>query len=288
MTPGPLDWGAVILIGEMCGALLPGPLAVLLARCGLTRKNFAGRPIVAGVGLVFPLSVLAAAGWVWACGGRGIAPVVVTVVAFALLGFLDDRWGDRSVGGLRGHLGGLLRGRVTTGAVKFLSGGAVSVLGAAWMMGLALWPISLDGWLRALLGGAVVALSANTANLFDLRPLRTLKVSAVVGIPLAVWGAVGVGSPVALLLAAALAAMPGYAVREARRTVMLGDTGSNPLGALLGITVVAVGCTPSQLGVMVVLLALHVYAERRSISKWIEAHEWARRVDRWGWGSPTE
>src|SRR5207244_2527948 len=153
---------------------------------------------------------------------------------FALLGLADDLWGDRSTGGLRGHFRALAQGRVTTGAVKAL-GGAVLALavaaGQAWPT-----PPALPGWLaRVVLQAALVALTANAINLLDLRPLRALKGFAASGLPLFLWCAAGGNAASIAALGALLGAAAVYAPFEARRRAMLGDAGSNLLGAVLGL-----------------------------------------------------
>ncbi|MFO1534026.1 MAG: PLP-dependent transferase, partial [Thermoplasmatota archaeon] len=58
------------------------------------------------------------------------------------------RWGDRSVGGLRGHFRALARGQLTTGAVKALGGGAAAVAIAAALEGGA-WGLAFSSGMAA-------------------------------------------------------------------------------------------------------------------------------------------
>src|SRR5207248_10865732 len=122
---------------------------------------------------------------------------------FGRVGLVDDRWGDRSAGGFRGHLRRLAQqGRLTTGLVKLAVGGGAALALGLWLAGDAAPPLlrvllepsapstaSLPplpdlaprpppewfGLAQILIAAAVIALSANTLNLFDLRPLRALK-----------------------------------------------------------------------------------------------------------------
>ena len=66
--------------------------------------------------------------------------------------------------------------------------------------------------------------------------------------------------------------------RSAR--VMLGDAGSNVLGALLGLWMVCSSGNISKLFLLVLLIAVHIYAEKHSISKVIEANRFLRSLDR--------
>ena len=79
-------------------------------------------------------------------------------------------------------------------------------------------PIARAAATRSLSGGLLVGLSANALNLFDTKPGRALKAFLI--------AAPGSGfAPVAILL------LP-YDLRE---RVMLGDSGSNALGAVVGL-----------------------------------------------------
>ena len=82
--------------------------------------------------------------------------------------------------------------------------------------------------LSSLVGGAVVAGAANAVNLFDLRPGRALKVTVAAGLPL-------VGGVAA---ATAVGSSLGVVRDDLRASSMLGDTGANAAGALLGLALV--------------------------------------------------
>ena len=94
-----------------------------------------------------------------------------------LLGLCDDLLKDDEQKGLRGHLGELRKGRLTSGGLKALFGLAFSILFAAGIPAPGGEPPGGDVGavfflaLRAL----VAALAANTLNLFDLRPGRAVK-----------------------------------------------------------------------------------------------------------------
>src|SRR5262249_16934901 len=137
------------------------------------------------------------------------------------------------------------------------------------------WPpaAGLIAWLVQLFfHAALMALTANAINLLDLRPLRALKGFALPGLPVFLWAAVkDVSTPEFAALGALLGAAAVYAPFEARRRTMLGDAGANLLGALLGLAAGRLSL-PAQIAWLAAVIALHVYAERASISAWIEAH----------------
>lgn len=243
--------------GAVCVPLLPSALRAL----GLERSNYQGQPIGAGAGLLFVVSALP---WL-AHHSPAALRLTVAVLGFGVLGFADDRWGTAEFKGLRGHLRALRSGRVTTGLVK-------AVGGAALALGLAFWTTPR---LEAGLGALLIALSANLLNLLDLRPLRTLKAFWLLSAGL-VWSA----PP---LLAQLWGLSLPYARLETKRRVMLGDTGANALGGVLGTAAAMLLPQWVQGLVVLLLLAFHLWAEKHSLSAWIEARPWARRIDGWGW-----
>jgi hypothetical protein len=190
------------------------------------------------------------------------AAAVVAVGGAAAVGAYDDAHGSRDpdAKGLRGHLGALRQGRVTSGAVK------VAGLTASGLAACALLEGTRDS--RGLLvGGAVVAGTANLLNLLDLRPGRALKAGAA---------------------AAALLAQPGPAAAAAallpedlHERTMLGDAGANGLGALLGLALLhrAPQRRSAALGG---LGALTLLSEVVSYSRVIDAVPLLRWVDRAG------
>jgi UDP-GlcNAc:undecaprenyl-phosphate/decaprenyl-phosphate GlcNAc-1-phosphate transferase len=252
---------AVALVCALVGFYACHHLPRVLTRLGLERRNFLGAPIGSAGGLLFVLGALY--GVIRFKQDHRV--MAGCVLAFGLLGLIDDRWGGHSHKGLRGHLAALQQGWITTGLVKALGGGAAA-LAAAWL----LWP---GPW--ALLSAALIALSANTLNLLDLRPLRALKLFWLVGLP------AFTSAPPLLVFLLGLS-LP-YGLLEARRKVMLGDTGSNALGAALGATGAWILPLWAQGALVAALVLFHAWAERHSLTEWIDAHPWAKAIDRWGW-----
>ena len=127
----------------------------------------------------------------------------------AAFGLADDL-GEDSVDrrkGLRGHLGALAHGEVTTGGLKVLGIGAGALVAAA----LATPGHRADGSRRSAIGwladvgasGALIASSANLVNLLDLRPGRALKAVGIAAAPLALGAGAGAGAAAAVLGATA-------------------------------------------------------------------------------------
>jgi UDP-GlcNAc:undecaprenyl-phosphate GlcNAc-1-phosphate transferase len=261
MTPE-WSWRVGVLVGgAIAGSILTPMLPAALRGLGLERRNYQGDPIGAGAGLLFALGALP---WLWLPFPGHQRLAAAAAVGFGALGFIDDRWGTAEFKGLRGHLGALRKRRLTTGLLKAVAG--LTLAGAlAWILH--------SDW-RAVPAAALIALSANLLNLLDLRPLRTLKAFWLFSLPLLVvappvlWASVGLSVP--------------YAGLEAKRRVMLGDTGANLLGGLVGC-LAAIALPPLAQAILVLLLAaFHAWAERHSLTAWIAEHAWARAIDDWG------
>ncbi len=253
-----------------------GGTAWLVGRYDLRRSNFLKNRIPSVAGLAFVLgaeffygSEALVQGW-----RTSLASVYFLItVGFGGLGLLDDLKGDRSAGGFRGHLQMLRQGRVTTGAIKAIGGGLLSLVAGYF--------ITVPGPLwTALVAGLLIALSANTLNLLDLRPGRCLFGFGigVLIIFLTLLGQHSLSSGTLLWAAVAFAVIL-YPL-DSGGTVMLGDTGANAFGAVLGVAG-AIYFPPLVQAVLVaLLLAFQVWCERHSLTGFIESHPALRALDR--------
>jgi UDP-GlcNAc:undecaprenyl-phosphate/decaprenyl-phosphate GlcNAc-1-phosphate transferase len=267
------------LIALIAAAVLAPPTLRGLHDAGLVRDNFRGRalPCPFGVLVVFaavcalvPLALLARF-----VDGDALPAHLGLVAPFALgvafLGLADDALSGPERG-WRGHGAAVLRGGFSTGALK-----------AVGALGLALYVLAVAGGTDTdaeyLLAAAVLVLATNLFNLLDLRPGRSVKAFVVLGAALTV-GAWDARPLAALGLFAAPALVAGaYDVRE---RAMLGDTGSNLIGALAGLWLVL---TLSTLGLAIataVLVIVTAYGEIRSLSALIDRTPPLRFLDSLG------
>ncbi|HKS45471.1 MAG TPA: hypothetical protein VJT49_10210, partial [Amycolatopsis sp.] len=184
-----------------------------------------------------------------ALGGSGASTRTrAGVAATALLGVADDLWS----GPERGFKAHLAKGS-TTGVAKALG-----------------IPLVALGTTRSLRKAALVALAANALNQLDTRPGRALKVFAA--------GAALVGGDAARYLPAAVLLAP-YDLRE---MTMLGDAGSNALGAVLGFGSVGRLTARGQILCIAGLAALTAAGEVRSLGALIERTPVLRELDAMG------
>ncbi|MEO7267973.1 MAG: hypothetical protein ABIW49_02075 [Knoellia sp.] len=261
--------GAVVAAAAAGGAMLARRHVPAHLRARWDRTNHAGRTVTVLEGPVYAVAAAAGA----AAAGAPSAAGMVASLGGGAFGALDDLAGDSSSKGLKGHLGALTRGEVTTGAIKIVG------LAATGLVASVLTDRGSDRrLLTTLVGGAAIAGSANLANLFDLRPGRTLKVVSLGAVPLLL----PPGAHGAATAAAALGAAAGTLPSDLRGESMLGDTGANAAGAMVGLALVERAGWRGRLALLALTAGLTVLSEKVSFSKVIEDNPVLRRVDSWG------
>ena len=166
------------------------------------------------------------------------------VAAVAGLGLADDLWSGPERG-FRAHL----RARRSTGVLKLLGIPLVGLIAT-----------------RKLSGALLVGLGANALNQLDTRPGRALKAYLV--------AAPAVRAPIGT----AVLLLP-YDLREMG---MLGDAGSNALGAMLGLNSVSRLTERGRWIAIGALAGLTVIGERRSLGALIERTPGLHELDALG------
>jgi len=236
-----------------------------------TRTNHRAEPVTLLEG---PAVTIAAAGAALAVPGLDPGTRLALGVAAAgagALGCYDDLAGGSDRHGFRGHLGALARGEVTTGAIKIAGIGATALAagllldragsggggaGAAGRQASALARLT-----DVVINTGLVAGGANLVNLFDLRPGRAIKVSLLGSV------ALGFGGPRARAAAAAPAgAAAALLPEDLGERAMLGDSGANAIGAMLGVAAASLP-RRSRVLVLVGVAALTAASERVSFTK---------------------
>jgi len=273
---------AGLLLSAALALALLGPWFRDMSATGLVRENYADRrpAFPAGAALI-------------ACSLLALAPLAVLddraeldlldpelrrwiayVLGVALLGLLDDALGRGAAAGTprgwRGHGRAVLGGGFSTGAIK-----------AAGALALAAYAVSGRGreGLDYVADLALLLLATNLFNLLDLRPGRVEKVFAVL------LGVLCLGAwtldPLELLgvFIGPVLVVGAFTLRE---RAMLGDTGSNLVGALAGISLLVTLGDEDRLIALAVVLGLTIYGEFRSISKAIESVPPLRWLDSLG------
>lgn len=260
-------------------------LRITLLKAGHTRSNFMGKSIPTSLGSgYFLLSVLM--GLAVAAGTRGRVPsllpaTLIIVTGFGLLGMLDDVVTNREPGGLKGHLarfgGG---GGISTALIKAGFGLLLS-----FMASIMYW--INEGWGMAFVNGLIIALSANTINLLDVRPGRAVKgfmtlFTILVGGSLfgAHFGWASISHATLVMLAPFFIWAIAGAALDFRAEAMMGDAGSNILGSVIGILVVVELSYSNRLIFLAFLVGFHLLCEITSLSSIIESVPFLKKLDR--------
>jgi hypothetical protein len=215
-----------------------------------------GRQLVETVAAAVPLALnhrgnrLPLLGFLVPLAGVG-APrrVQACVAAVAAVGLLDDLYSGPERG-WRAHLAS----GTTTGVLKL---GAIPLAGA-----LAT---------RSISGGVVVGLAANALNQLDTKPGRAVKAFLAAQLVLRRSGYGGFAGGAVMLLP--------YDLRE---QMMLGDAGSNALGAVLGLESVVLDTRGRRIATIAALAGINVLGERVSLGDWIERAPILSAIDRAG------
>jgi UDP-N-acetylmuramyl pentapeptide phosphotransferase/UDP-N-acetylglucosamine-1-phosphate transferase len=270
-------------------ALLIAPVLLRgLAEAGFVRSNWVSREVPVPSGILIPVAAFTALGIAAPLdrlvddrilSSPGMAGAMIYIIGVCLLGTIDDLLGTPAIeGGLgrkdprgvRGHFKAAFGGGFSTGAVK-----AVGSLGlAAFAVGLI-----VPGRWEYLLAVALIVVTTNFFNLLDLRPGRALKVffALAVGLCLGAWTLAPVW-----LTAVFLGSLPVLLFYDLREQGMLGDAGSNAIGAIAGIWMVVTLDVTGQLIALALVLLFTLYGEFRSISQLIDRVPVLRFLDRLG------
>lgn len=272
------------VVYKLCKSLINNPLAL--------KENYSDKSISSLGGLIvigallisatvfgfFPKSFYNGKGDVSGPIYQAPISLLLIVIGFALLGLIDDIFGDKEHQGFKGHISALLKGKITTGAIKLFGGPIIAFV--------TLVPLMHYNTSNVFLDVIAISLVANVFNLLDLSPGRCSKYAIFGLIPgcfLFVYGSyqywiIGI---VAMIM-----------VLDLRERFMLGDAGANALGAMVGFNLVVGGSdalygSPFQsntlsIVVIAIALGLNLLSEFVSFSKIINGFFLLRWFDELG------
>lgn len=253
-----------------------------LRDAGLVRENYRGALLAFPLGAVLATAALVALAPLAFLDDRADLDLLEPdlrrwlpyLLGIAFLGFLDDALGRGEAvatpRGWRGHWAALRSGSLSTGAIKAI--GALAL--AAYVVsgrGLEDW-----GYLADVI---LLILATNLFNLLDLRPGRAEKGLVLLGIGLCL-GAWTI-APLELLGIFVGPVLVGARLTLGERA-MLGDTGSNLIGAIAGVWLLTVLGSDARLIALLAVLGLTIYGEIRSISATIDSVPPLRWLDSLG------
>jgi len=276
-----MTWVGLPVAIAVALAVVPAGVRGLLD-AGLVRENYRGARLAFPLGAILATAALVALAPLAFLDDRADLDLLDPdlrrwlpyLLGVAFLGFLDDSLGQGEASGAprgwRGHARALREGRLSTGAIK--------AIGA---LALAAYVVSgrgLESW-AYLADIALLILATNLFNLLDLRPGRAEKGLALLGagLCLGAW----TFAPLDLLgiFVGPVVVGAWFTLRE---RAMLGDTGSNLLGAIAGVWLLSTLGGDGRLIALAVVAGLTIYGEVRSISATIESVPPLRWLDSLG------
>lgn len=260
----------VLTVGASAAAITCAISRLLESADSLSRANFRGERTSLSEGF-------AVAAALTGCSiARGDFTAATSLSATALIGAVDDfdngrHDGPHTAKGLRGHWQALKNGHISTGVLK------VATIGSAGALYAAKYRRTRGrNVLDFVLDTTIIAGSANIANLFDLRPGRALKTSAMC-------------ATLATMIQAeprAWAALMGTIAAVARGDLsgrtMLGDFGANPLGLHVGILAANPNSRAFRIAMAILTVGLIAAAERVSFTEIIRSTPALRFLDELG------
>ncbi len=256
-------------------------------------KNFRGAQVYNGLGIVWFVWLISF--WVgaqllellnlgqpyWVTYIARLFPLIAGSCAF---GLFDDWAGSNIFKGFKGHLRALAKGQLTTGGLKFLGIGFLSLF-----LSISLFYYGAETIPRVIMATCVIAFMANLMNLFDLRPGRAQKVyliNLIVGtIFIIAFGLVNVLEWWGLLavIIAALGPLLATWRFDLGEKGMIGDAGANSMGAFVGFIYATSLPLWALTALAIVLAAINLLSEKVSFSKIIAGNRVLSFWDTLGW-----
>ena len=238
--------------------------------------NYRGKAIPAIGGMVFvPIMLIAVLLllFLFPKNANDYLRYLLLVLSMAFIGVVDDLLGDKRTKGFVRHFTSTLEGNMTTGFLKALAGllaAAIVSLGTS------------DGLTDFLVNVIITALSANTINLFDLRPGRATKAYLALSLILLYYAGTAFSAAAPLLVM--IIAVIFYIRYDLGEICMLGDTGANILGITLGYYSTVLLEADIKLLLAVTLIFVNLFSEKISISEIISRNRLLNYIDRLGRG----
>ncbi len=236
------------------------------------RKNYQDKTIPSGIGLIYIFTYLFTAPFIILLTDVNFLFLVIKLFllfGMALAGTIDDYSGDINRG-FKGHLKKLIEDKyLTSGLLKAVTGGLLGI-NAALLIG--------GSFLIIILNALLIPLSVNTFNLMDVRPGRALKLYLFLSLLLFLWAADWVLFLIVPVIGTSLALLP----LDLKEEGMLGDAGSNLLGASIGFSLLFTLDSTLKIFILIVLFLVQWIGDTVSFTKIIEKNRYLRFIDNLG------
>ncbi|WP_034600964.1 hypothetical protein [Clostridiisalibacter paucivorans] len=190
------------------------------------------------------------------------------MVIIGIVGIIDDKFGNKKIKGIRNHiLYFFKKGKISTGIAKAFVGVFFSTL-------ISLFTTNNE--ITFVLNSIIVALSINYINLFDLRPGRSIKISILT---LFVALIISQNKEYNFIAYSTLGIISAYLPFDLKGKAMLGDSGSNILGFILGTYFITIQPIYIKNIILFILILSNTMAEFFSFSTIINNNKVLKYLD---------
>ena len=224
------------------------------------QKNYLEQEIPIAYGLLIGMVVfvILTLGYIIDIYSRNKIFYLYLILTMALLaGILDDFYNQDKENGFYGHFSIFIKqNKVTSGCLK-----AVLISFAALVVSFEL----NNNNFYSLIDFLLIVLGANFINLLDLRPGRAIKSFSIVGLLTILLQQESINLLLPILVIVLL-----LAPLDLKGKAMLGDTGANFLGVFLGFVWAIFLQLEYKIIVMILLILIHIYTEKYSLTKVIK------------------
>lgn len=249
--------------------LKPRFIELLLSK-GMVCKNYSGNTIVIGGGLILLIPCIIGIIPMWKIAGiENVILYIMLLFSVVLIGYLDDSLGDKNIKGFRGHIKSIFNKKLSTGIIKMVLGALIGFI-----IAFTYYSRPRDMFINTIL----FSLCVNIINLLDLRPGRGIKGFLALTLTASLWSKL----QDIWILIPIFGAIVAYLPDELQERYMLGDTGSNLLGGLMGMYMIKAASLQTKYSFLLIFVLLHIIAEFWSFSKIIEFIPLLRRLDTFG------
>lgn len=268
-----LKYGILLFSYFFCKVSIP-LIEKFYKNYGFVRENYKKDLIPNGMGIIYILNILLSGLLLLTYTPKTnyleILVFMLGILTMGFIGLMDDFIGSNDVKGFKGHIKMLINLKLTTGGLKAVFGGIISLL------------ISLiisSNLANFFVNIIVISLFANFVNLLDLRPGRALKGFLVFSLASLAF----VSNIFKMILLSFIGTSLAYLPRDIKARSMLGDIGSNSLGIILGITATTFSFN-FKIILAIFLILANLYSEKYSISSLISRNKILSFLDELGRG----
>lgn len=245
----------------------------MLYRSNTVSLNYNKEEIPLGMGILFVLIQVISMGFFMILNWVDLNVVMTYLMAFVLMGLvglLDDLVGEKDIKGFKGHIKAFFKGIMTTGLLK---------AGMGFFIALFISIIFSKNILDIVINTLVISLFTNLINLFDLRPGRSIKVFLLMSIIMLLTSAI---IEYNFILYSIYGILFIYFPIDLKAKAMMGDVGSNAIGITLGVYCILTQTMLARLIYLLILVVVHILAEKISFTKIIENNKLLNFLDNLG------